>query len=337
MKLKITIFFSLGLFFLVGCLPSGNILSEQTVAGLQGSEKSKGGTDDNNGLEGDGPDSGGTSDGNSSGGGSGGNGGGGVDGVGKAPGCTGTPGVICSGGYGSDSSKKSLKAKVVYGNPAGARLTSDPLKHATDFINLVNSNYTHQNHRFMNLELDPAKVIEVTQESDSVMINKYAEDGYVTLILVDNIPGPTAGYVQNMCAELQKKQAWTVFEFPLVAKGVVEHEINHLFCFPHTSSQNGSTPNMFLPGYNTMKDILSAVQSYKKPFSPPFKLYIDQQNRSGASVTHDNMVYFTGNLMYYSVLPQKPKLFTTHGEGYPHSYSHLLDYYYWNFIKPFAK
>jgi hypothetical protein len=268
---------------------------------------------------------------------SGGGGGGGGNGAGSAPGCTATANVLCKGGYGSDNNGKNLKVKVVYGNPAGSRLTTDPVSHARAFINSVNSNYTHQNHRYMNLVLDESKVIEVAQENDQTMISKYSEDGYVTMILVAEIPGSTAGYVQHMCAELQKKQAWTIFEFPLVAAGVVEHEVNHLFCFPHTSSQNGGTPNFFLPGYNTMQDILTQKGAYKKPFTPMFKLYVDQQNRSNASVTYDNMVYYTGNLMYYSVLPQKPKLFTTHGEGYPYSYSHLLDYYYWNFIKPYAK
>lgn len=272
-----------------------------------------------------------------SGTGGGGSGGGSSSGAGSAPGCTATPGTICKGGYASDKSPKDLLVKVVYGNPAGGKLTADPLTHARTFINSVNANYAHENHRYMNLKLDESKVIEVPQESDQTMIQKYAEDGYVTMILVKEIPGPTAGYVQNMCAELQKKQAWTVFEFPLVAAGVVEHEVNHLFCFPHTSSQNGGNPNMFLGGYNTIQAILSNVGAYKKPFTPLFKLYVDKQNRSNASETHDNMVYYTGNLMYYSVLPQRPKLFTSHGVGYPYSYSHLLDYYYWNFIKPYAK
>lgn len=262
---------------------------------------------------------------------------GGGSGAGTAPGCTATQNVICKGGYDSDNTRKSLKVKVVYGNPAGSRLTTDPLSHARNFITSVNSNYVHDGHRHMNLSLDESKVIEVAQESDTTMINKYAEDGYVTMILVASIPGSTVGYVQHMCAELQKKQAWTIFEFPYVANGVVEHEVNHLFCFPHTSSQNGGTPSYFLSGYNTMQAILTNKGAYKKPFTPSFKNYVDQQNRSNASVTHDNMLYYTGNLMYYSVLPQKPKLFTDHGDGYPYSYSHLLDYYYWNFIKPFAK
>lgn len=265
------------------------------------------------------------------------NGGGSSGGAGKAAGCTATPGTICKGGFNSDSSPKDLKVKIVYGNPPGGKLTNDALNHARTFISSVNANYSYNNHRYMNLKLDESKVIEVTQEDDNTMISKYAEDGYVTMILVQSIPGPTAGYVQHMCAELQKKQAWTVFEFPLVAAGVVEHEVNHLFCFPHTSSQNGGDPNTFLPGYNTMQDILYQIGAYKKPFTPLFKLYVDKQNRSNASVTNDNMVYYTGNLMYYSVLPQRPKLFTNEGIGYPYSYSHLLDYYYWNFIKPYAK
>lgn len=262
---------------------------------------------------------------------------GGGSGAGTAPGCTATANVLCKGGYDSDNTRKSLKVKVVYGNPAGTRLTTDPLTHARNFINKVNANYVHDGHRYMNLALDEAKVIEVAQESDTTMISKYAEDGYVTMILVASIPGNTVGYVQNMCAELQKKQAWTIFEFPYVANGVVEHEINHLFCFPHTSSQNGGNPSQFLAGYNTMQSILTAVGAYKKAFTPAFKLYIDGANRSNASVTQDNMLYFTGNLMYYSILPTKPKLFTPEGDGYPYSYSHLLDYYYWNFIKPYAK
>lgn len=263
--------------------------------------------------------------------------GGGGSGAGTAPGCTATANVICKGGFASDNNAKDLKVKIVYGNPPGGKLTSDPLNHARTFITNVNANYVHNGHRYMNLKLDESKVIEVPQEDDSTMISKYAEDGYVTMILVQSIPGSTAGYVQYMCAELQKKQAWTVFEFPLVAAGVVEHEVNHLFCFPHTSSQNGGNPNTFLGGYNTIQAILSNVGAYKKPFTPLFKLYVDKQNRSNASETFDNMLYYTGNLMYYSVLPQRPKLFTNHGDGYPYSYSHLLDYYYWNFIKPYAK
>ncbi len=262
---------------------------------------------------------------------------GGGNGAGTAAGCTATPNVLCKGGFDSDNTRKNLKVKVVYGNPAGTRLSNDPLTHARNFINSVNANYTHQNHRYMNLELDESKVIEVPQESDTTMISKYSEAGYVTMILVSSIPGSTVGYVQHMCARLENKEAWTIFEFPYVANGVVEHEINHLFCFPHTSSQNGGNPSVFFGGYNPMSIILSKIGALKIPFSPDFKLFVDAQNRSNASVTHDNMVYYTGNLMYYSVLPSKPKLFTTHGEGYPYSYSHLLDYYYWNFIKPHAK
>lgn len=264
-------------------------------------------------------------------------GGGSGSGAGTAPGCTATANVICKGGYDSDNTRKSLKVKVVYGNPVGSRLTQDPLTHARTFINSVNSNYVHQGHRHMNLELDESKVIEVDQESDSAMISKYTEAGYVTMILVASIPGSTVGYVQYMCAKLQNKEAWTIFEFPYVANGVVEHEINHLFCFPHTSSQNGGNPNTFFGGYNLVSTILQKVGALKIPFTPEFKLFVDSTNRSNTSATHDNMLYYTGNLMYYSVLPNKPKLFTTHGDGYPYSYSHLLDYYYWNFIKPHAK
>jgi hypothetical protein len=320
------------------CVPKdGNILSQSDQKTLA-EFKDKNNKDNGNGNGGGGgaidtPTPTPTPTSGSGGGGSGGSSGG----AGKAAGCTATPGTLCQGGYASDSAPKDLKVKIVYGNPAGGRLTTDPLNHARTFINSVNANYIHDNHRYMNLKLDESKVIEVAQESDTTMINKYTEDGYVTMILVAEIPGSTAGYVQHMCAELQKKQAWTVFEFPLVAAGVVEHEVNHLFCFPHTSSQNGGDPNTFLGGYNTMQAILSNVGAYKKPFTPLFKLYVDKQNRSNASVTNDGMVYYTGNLMYYSVLPQKPKLFTSHGVGYPYSYSHLLDYYYWNFIKPYAK
>lgn len=262
---------------------------------------------------------------------------GGGSGAGTAPGCTATANVLCKGGYDSDNTRKSLKVKVVYGNQAGSRLTNDPLSHAKNFITSVNSNYVHQGHRYMNLELDESKVIEVDQESDSVMIEKYTEAGYVTMILVASIPGSTVGYVQHMCAKLQNKEAWTIFEFPYVANGVVEHEINHLFCFPHTSRANGGNPTTFLGGYNPTSKILSNVGALKIPFTPDFKLFIDPANSSNTSVTYDNMLYFTGNLMYYSVLPSRPKLFTTHGEGYPYSYSHLIDYYYWNFLKPHAK
>ena len=311
------------LFLSVGCVPEGKILSGKY---LDISPTTKGG----DGTNGDGTNGDGTNGGGTNGGGSG---------AGTAPGCTATANVICKGGYESDANPKSLKVKVVYGNPVGTRLTTNPVQHATNFVNQVNSNYEYQGHRYMNLELDTSKVMEVDEEDDSIMVSKYAEDGYVTLILVPEIPGPTAGYVAggNVCAELQKKQGWTVFEFAHIATGVVEHEINHLFCFPHTSSQNGQYASFFIPGYNLMKNILQDKGAFKKPFSPDFKNYVDKQNRSNASVTNDNMVYYTGNLMYYSVLPQKPKLFTDHGDGYPYSYSHLLDYYYWNFIKPYAK
>lgn len=264
-------------------------------------------------------------------------GGGGGSGAGTAPGCTATANVLCEGGYDSDNTRKSLKVKVVYGNPAGSRLTTDPLSHARAFISSVNSNYAYKGHRYMNLELDESKVIEVPQESDTTMISKYTEAGYVTMILVASIPGSTVGYVQYMCAQLQNKQAWTIFEFPYVANGVVEHEINHLFCFPHTSSQNGGDPNTFLRGYNKMSSVLSNVGALKIPFSPEFKIFVDPANSPYTSVTYDNMLYFTGNLMFYSVLPNRPKLFTNEGDGYPYSYSHLIDYYYWNFVKPYAK
>lgn len=312
-------------FNLASCLDKGNIVSSDTVNSLSSNPKNPNETPTPIGSPTASPTATPTG------------GPGGGNGAGSAPGCTATANVLCKGGYDSDNTKKSLKVKVVYGNPAGSRLTTDPLTHARTFINSVNSNYTHQNHRYMNLELDESKVIEVDQESDATMINKYSEAGYVTMILVSSIPGSTVGYVQYMCAKLQNKEAWTIFEFPYVANGVVEHEINHLFCFPHTSSQNGGDPNTFLGGYNFISTILQNIGALKIPFTPNFKLYVDQQNRSNASVTNDGMVYFTGNLMYYSVLPSRPKLFTNQGEGYPYSYSHLLDYYYWNFIKPHAK
>ena len=88
------------------------------------------------------------------------------------------------------------------------------------------------------------------------------------MILVGNIPGQTAGYVQNSCAELDRAQAWTVFEFDLVDAGVVEHESNHIFCFPHTSSQNGGTTRFYLSGYNTMEAVLKERRVFKKPFDP---------------------------------------------------------------------
>jgi hypothetical protein len=369
-KLK-TLLSTLALISSVGCIPKGNLVSSKisdispitkedggsnggsnsggsnsggSNSGGSNSGGSNSGGSNNGGSNSGGSNSGGSNSGGSNSGGSnsgGSNSGGstGGSGAGTAAGCTATPNVICKGGYESDSSPKSLKVKVVYGNPVGTRLTTNPVEHAANFVKLVNSNYEYQGHRYMNLQLDTNKVIEVDQEDDATMVSKYVEDGYVTLILVASIPGPTAGYVAggNVCAELQKKQGWTVFEFPLVAQGVVEHEINHLFCFPHTSSQNGQYSSFFIPGYNLMKNILQDKGVFKKPFSPDFKNYVDQQNRSNASVTHDNMLYYTGNLMYYSVLPQKPKLFTDHGEGYPYSYSHLMDYYYWNFIKPHAK
>jgi hypothetical protein len=323
-KLKFLVFIGLSL-FLTSCIDNGNIVSEDLSQSLGANPKNPTATPTPIGSPSVTPTPT-PPPGNGSG-----------SGAGTAPGCTATANVLCKGGYDSDNTRKNLKVKVVYGNPAGSRLTNDPLTHARNFINSVNSNYSHQNHRYMNLELDESKVIEVDQESDSSMISKYSEAGYVTMILVSSIPGSTVGYVQHMCAKLQNKEAWTIFEFPYVANGVVEHEINHLFCFPHTSSQNGGNPNMFQGGYNLMSSILSKVGALKIPFSPDFKLYVDAQNRSNASVTQDNMLYFTGNLMYYSVLPSRPKLFTNHGEGYPYSYSHLLDYYYWNFVKPHAK
>ena len=82
-----------------------------------------------------------------------------------------------------------------------------------------------------------------------------------------------------------------------------------------------------------MEAVLKERRVFKKPFDPEFKIYVDAQNRSNAQVTFDGMVFDTHNLMYYSVLPDRPKLFRNTGKGYPYTYSHLLDYYYWNFVK----
>jgi len=252
--------------------------------------------------------------------------------AGEAPKCQGIANEICEGGYDSAQSPTDLHVKIVYASPAGSKLTNNAVDHARTFLENMNKNFEFRGHRYINLKFDPAKVVEVDEKSDQELIADHAEAGYLVFILVANIPGGTVGYVTNICAEIEKKQMWSIFEFSYVANGVVEHESMHLACFPHTSCQNGGTPNFFIPGYNSMTSLLNPFGAVKKPFNPNFKIYTDQQNRSNANVMNDDMNYFTGNLMYYSILPAKPKLFTDNGEGYPYSYALLLDYFYWGFI-----
>jgi hypothetical protein len=251
----------------------------------------------------------------------------------EGAGCTGAPGDLCLGAFDNDAQPENLPVKVVLANPAGTRLTTDPVGFSRSFVSRLNQNYIYEGHRYLSIVLDESKVIEVAQESDSILVQRYKEPGYLTMILVGEIPGSTAGYVQNSCARIENGEAWTIFEFDLVNVGVVEHEMNHIFCFPHTSSQNGGTRNFYLAGYNQMEAVLRDKLAYKEIIDPQFKIFIDPDNNPNKRITFEDMVYDTHNLMFYSILSDRPSLFRNTGEGFPHSYSHLLDYYYWNFIK----
>ncbi|MCB9094812.1 MAG: hypothetical protein H6621_07065 [Halobacteriovoraceae bacterium] len=196
-----------------------------------------------------------------------------ASGAGQAPGCTGVPGEICLGGYDSDKTPEDFPVKVVYGN-LGGNAPADIETYTKNFIEKVNKNFVYKGHRYINLKYYMA-VEDNDGQSDRQLITEHAEAGVLTMILVANLPGATAGYVQNSCAEIEKGQAWTVFQFRNVNDGVIEHESMHLNCFPHTSSQNGGTPVFFLSGYNTMEAVLRNKGSFKQPFDPEFKIYVD--------------------------------------------------------------
>ncbi len=261
-------------------------------------------------------------------------------GSGEAPGCDGQAGSICLGGFDDDpNGPQDLKVNVVYSS-SGRALTNDPDAHAKDFLKKMNDNFIYKGHRYINLIFNKT-IVDTNGLSDDQLVSKYAEDGYVVMILVDEIPGDTAGYVQNSCAKIENGEAWTVFEFDLVDAGVVEHESLHIFCFPHTSSQNGRTRRFFLPGYNSMKDVLENKRRYKRNIDQMFNIFVDGNNNSDRKYTHDGMKFWTRNVMYYSIYrSNRPKLFEDdNGDaiGFPYSYTHLLHYYYNEFIKGKAK
>jgi hypothetical protein len=237
-----------------GFRPITTIPTPDFTTGGTGTGTTTGGTD---GADGNGTTSGGTSGntGGTTGGTTGGPGGNGTaTKAGEGIGCTSVPTDICKGGYGADADAKSLYVNVYYGNPPGSRLTNDPTGHATAILEKLNNYYKLEGHQHLHLKLLEAK--EVPQESDSVMVSKYVTPNIATVLFVNQIPGATAGYVAYPMADLTKKHAYSVMEFPLVAAGVFEHEFGHLFALSHTVSANGGSPRFFLPGYNQYSAVL---------------------------------------------------------------------------------
>ena len=265
-------------------------------------------------------------------------------------GCDGLSGSYCQGGYDYDTDPKSLKVKVVYINPAGSRLTNNPDQHAQGFISSANQNYQYMGHRHMNIVFDQA--VEVTRNSNEALnyVNTHAENGQYTIFIVSTfqgmtlggggIPSGAGGFVRHSCARLENKEGWTFMRMNLVNSGVIEHEMNHSFCFPHTTTRNGSRNNFYPGGCRDMDNFLQQAGNYKRIIDTNFKIYVHPHSSSQSNfVTREchQMPYNTRNLMYFSVLPDSPQLFTPDSEGFHYTYSHLLDYYYWKFIKPHAQ
>nr|MDH4468989.1 hypothetical protein [Bacteriovoracaceae bacterium] len=255
--------------------------------------------------------------------------------TGTAMACVGTRGVICKGGYGAPGTGgKEIPAKVVFLNPAGSKLTQNAQSMAVQIIDKANRELLFDGHQHLKFKLKeavelPEPSIATIQNSSAMTAQYGATDAYV-LVLVNDIPGGTAGYSPGLRIDWKSKQSIVVMEYRLVANGVtvLVHELLHGMGAPHTTDGNGGQDNVFPNGIQRYSTIVGNTP----PLIYNFDIFLEDVMSYEGVRNVGGFNWDTRTIMMWYVT-NYPLFKSNSDSAMNGAYSNILNEYYSRFVK----
>ena len=249
--------------------------------------------------------------------------------------CSGKTGEVCKGGFANDTNKKEIPAKVIFLNPAGTKLTQNAQEMAAQIIEKANKELLFEGHQHLKFKLKEAVELPepsiATIQNSSAMTNQYgATDAYV-LVLVNDIPGGTAGYSPGLRIDWKTKNSIVVMEYRLVANGVtvLVHELLHGMGAFHTTNDNGGGGPVYPNnGINKYSDTVGN----NPPLIYNFDIYFDAVSRFEGIRNAGGFNWDTRTIMMWYVT-NYPLFKPNSDSAMNGAYSNILNEYYLRFVK----
>jgi hypothetical protein len=249
--------------------------------------------------------------------------------------CPGTSGVLCKGGFGAGGSgNKEIPAKIIFLNPAGTKLTQNAQQMAVQIIDKANNQLLFEGHQHLKFKLELAVELPepsiATIQNASAMTAQYGSTEHYVLVLVNDIPGGTAGYSPGLRIDWKSKQSIVVMEYRLVANGVtvLVHELLHGMGAPHTTDGNGGQDNVFPHGIQKY----SSIVGNNPPLKYNFDIFLEDAMSYEGVRSAGGFNWDTRTIMMWYVT-NYPLFKPNSDSAMNGAYSNVLNEYYLRFVK----